>query len=1686
MQARCSNSSHRQSATKLVCLYEEELKPLSCEDSDNKWWHVAVTSFGKTWVLRRSYKNFRMLDQQLHRCIYDRKVSGLVELPLQEDIQENSQENVIRSLLTDYLAKFSNIDSSFINCGPVLNWLELDNRGRRLLVPDGDNCAINTPAVAAAYSIKRYIAQAGDEISFEVGDMISVIDMPPPEESIWWRGKRGFQVGFFPCECVAVIGDKVPRNLHLPTSSSGIEKQEPSKPVLRKHGKIIAFFRSYILARPSRRRLKQFGILKERVFGCDLGEHLLNSGHEIPMVLKCCAEFIESYGIVDGIYRLSGVTSNIQKLRNAFDEDRVPALYEDEAIRLDIHSVASLLKMYFRELPNPLCTYQLYDTFVAAVQSSQDEAYRLLCMREAVQKLPPPHYRTLEYLVKHLARVAEKGHATGMTARNVAIVWAPNLLRCKELEVGGVAALQGVGVQAVVTEFLVCYSELIFCDGLSSTFFPRQQITPKRIRPKSLAISTPTKLLSLEEARTRALLSSGKMDQEYIEVGGGPSNLPAKYHTVLELPSSVRKRTSSKRSPLGWKSLFTKSVRKTSRTSAQRKACTPSDLCLPQVKAVTEADLAQGRRQLRPVKSAESLSSGANSARNSTTLELNSSVHEDPSSSLHETVIGKTCGHNRSVSHDSYFDSLAETPDHVRSAPRPTNIPKGYRDENFSSSLDLSEIQLNFDLEETEMQIFSEDDTLVSSSVGSGSIMSCGSPKIASSGHSRPQGLFQIGGKRLPLREIPPACAVPEVLRSGPSADPFPKKQRTASSNQWKLSHLEEQLAYSSSEFQFIDSQSPSELDTQMVVRAEIHSNQQEHSKAASENVASTLHSLPADCFSTSPNTEFQHKQSSLLLTEKTVSDSSCLTTPGTPLLLLYTPLMDDESNNSSSSTPDYENLTLSKTSPSPVVTPSKYERLMPSPTSIVTPTSTPSFRDNSNENTVCRHSPTHEKQYENVPLLVNPEVQHGQCTENLYAVPVTGAGDRRSSELVSHELEEQNYYESLKAKESEDMRYQNIIPRRSVPDVSDCKNNVYETLSGSWSSVTEVHKSEEKQSSNSSPKEYCAMSSAYENVPCVQDDSHVYEDVQDPGPRDTPAVSTASVATEVYQKVKYFRLSVHEVNSLLCDSENPVNQYAEQVSDSTPHMHEHGNNAVSECSSASITSATPSLLKDSGESACIQKNEEEYSLEMSPEFSEHHHDDVVEPLLSPESRHSYQLTRRRFESEIGRDIVHERKMKQELQEMRIANQGFNSFSQQAEKTPSKNMKLNIKELLSKFEVTSAPSLLTKESSSHQILPTLPQTSPILTSFGSKWNDTHPQSTSCARARQAKSSKNKLAGSTSLSVSLDEDQFLTSNIDSELVRVQTSPNINAKVQSPECSKESVKAPATSTTEQEVVKSSIADIDLDDPQRRERIERYKEERRLFLREKFRSESFRGERDEILQRLKIKANKTLSSPVEKSENSRCLSDSIKVKDRSSDPLGKVHSSPRQSKVNKHSYSNVVVDPKFDVSVRSNILRQQGDDFPYRCNNIGDKVDDSVVGTVGIRPVNKTNNGSNNLQCIMLSAGEDMPKVMNIYKGTKVEQLKESFASADLQKTLERPDQMEVSDDKPILQVEIKVSTSCASKDQDRRDQRRKDPADRGQSSQSYCIRDMTALFENNDGSSAAVTSQSQQGKQHLSSV
>ncbi|KAJ8347576.1 hypothetical protein SKAU_G00261650 [Synaphobranchus kaupii] len=600
---------------------------------------VQICCQGRSWIVRRSYEDFRVLDKHLHLCIYDRRFSQLPELPRFDSLKDRAE--TVSQMLMAYLSRLSAIADNKINCGPALTWMEIDNKGNHLLVHE--ESSINVPAIAAAHVIKRYIAQAADELSFEVGDIVSVIDMPPKEDTTWWRGKHGFQVGFFPSECVELINDKLPQSVtnSVPKPASPGSGLRPASwsffppylemesvkqdnawvpdplnhytmsSVSRKHGKLITFLRTFMKSRPTKQKLKQRGILRERVFGCDLGEHLLNSGHDVPQVLKSCTEFIEKHGVVDGMYRLSGIASNIQKLRHEFDSEQIPDLTKDVYIQ-DIHCVGSLCKLYFRELPNPLLTYQLYEKFSEAVSAATDEE-RLIKIHDVIQQLPPPHYRTLEFLMRHLSHLATFSYVTNMHSKNLAIVWAPNLLRSKQIEsacFSGTAAFMEVRIQSVVVEFILNHVDVLFSPKLSSLI--REGAGHNSLsRPKSLLVSSPsTKLLTLEEAqaRTQAQINSPvTADSKYIEVGEGPAALQGKFHTVIEFPME-RKRppVKVKKSPVGsWRSFF--NLGKSSSMSKRKLQRNPSEP--NELKAMALSGGRGDTGTLRSAKSEESLSS---------------------------------------------------------------------------------------------------------------------------------------------------------------------------------------------------------------------------------------------------------------------------------------------------------------------------------------------------------------------------------------------------------------------------------------------------------------------------------------------------------------------------------------------------------------------------------------------------------------------------------------------------------------------------------------------------------------------------------------------------------------------------------------------------------------------------------------------------------------------------------------------------------------------------------------------------------------------------------------------------------------------------------------------------------------------------------------------------------------------
>ncbi|XP_052548255.1 rho GTPase-activating protein 32-like [Tympanuchus pallidicinctus] len=410
--------------------------------------------------------------------------------------------------------------------------MEAENNGKPLLVRE--ESSLNIPAIAAAHVIKRYVAQAPGELSLEVGDLVCVIEMPPQELSPRWRGKHGFQVGFFPGECVELINGKIPESLI----------NSVPKPVPKKRGKLLTFLRSVVKARPKQRKERE--VEKERVFGRDLGEHLLHSGRDVPQVLQSCAEFIEQHGVVQGIYRLSGVASNVQRLRQEFECEQVPEL----TVR-DVHSASSLCKMYFRELPTPLLTDQLYDKFSDAVGATTEEE-RLVRMRDVIQQLPAPHYRTLVFLMRHLACLSANSSVTNMHAKNLAIVWAPNLLRSQQSEsacASGRAACTELQTQSAVVEFIIDHTDVLFC-STSGPDIADGAGHSSLSGPQSVQASSPaTELLSLEEAQARRRGHSSSpvavIVSRDIEVEEGPKAVRGKFHTIIDFPSESLGKPSS-------------------------------------------------------------------------------------------------------------------------------------------------------------------------------------------------------------------------------------------------------------------------------------------------------------------------------------------------------------------------------------------------------------------------------------------------------------------------------------------------------------------------------------------------------------------------------------------------------------------------------------------------------------------------------------------------------------------------------------------------------------------------------------------------------------------------------------------------------------------------------------------------------------------------------------------------------------------------------------------------------------------------------------------------------------------------------------------------------------------------------------------------------------------------------------
>ncbi|XP_034743578.1 rho GTPase-activating protein 12-like isoform X10 [Etheostoma cragini] len=185
--------------------------------------------------------------------------------------------------------------------------------------------------------------------------------------------------------------------------------------------------KKFLTRRPTLQAVRDKGYIKDQVFGCSLSSLCQRENVTVPTFVKMCIDHVENTGLcVDGLYRVSGNLAIIQKLRFAVNHDEKVNLMDDKWE--DIHVTTGALKMYFRELPEPLFTYALFHDFVGAIKVP-DYKQRVQAIKDLIKQLPKPNHDTMQALFKHLRKVIDHGEENRMTTQSVAIVFGPTLLR---------------------------------------------------------------------------------------------------------------------------------------------------------------------------------------------------------------------------------------------------------------------------------------------------------------------------------------------------------------------------------------------------------------------------------------------------------------------------------------------------------------------------------------------------------------------------------------------------------------------------------------------------------------------------------------------------------------------------------------------------------------------------------------------------------------------------------------------------------------------------------------------------------------------------------------------------------------------------------------------------------------------------------------------------------------------------------------------------------------------------------------------------------------------------------------------------------------------------------------------------------------------------------------------------------
>uniref|UniRef100_A0A4W3IFE8 Rho GTPase activating protein 45 n=1 Tax=Callorhinchus milii TaxID=7868 RepID=A0A4W3IFE8_CALMI len=222
---------------------------------------------------------------------------------------------------------------------------------------------------------------------------------------------------------------------------------------------------------------------KLQLFGREFARSAQDSSDGIPFIIKKCISEIESRALhTKGIYRVNGVKTRVEKLCQAFENGKELV----ELSQASPHDISNVLKLYLRQLPEPLMLFRLYHDLMGLAKESKQgtgeghkakgleivdkgpqtdkEVVAIVSrLKDLLQDLPSANKATLRYIIGHLSKIAELEQSNKMSSSNLGIVFGPTLMRPRPTEATvSLSSLVDYPHQARILELLIVFYTTIF------------------------------------------------------------------------------------------------------------------------------------------------------------------------------------------------------------------------------------------------------------------------------------------------------------------------------------------------------------------------------------------------------------------------------------------------------------------------------------------------------------------------------------------------------------------------------------------------------------------------------------------------------------------------------------------------------------------------------------------------------------------------------------------------------------------------------------------------------------------------------------------------------------------------------------------------------------------------------------------------------------------------------------------------------------------------------------------------------------------------------------------------------------------------------------------------------------------------------------------------------------------------